>query len=258
MDVILNINNLKYDSLFQDISIYIEKNTITAISGPNNCGKTTLFKILSRAIKIKENIILDGKEIYEYSDYEYDKIVQTVFSTETIFHENTIIDELYFQDKNADKEKINFIISGLNLNKIKNKNISKLSEKEKMLTQIAKAILNSNSIVLIDEIDYYFTKDELIILYESFYQFIKKYNMTFLITCLNLDSLINIDHLYIIKDGKIVLKGNPLQVLSKDNIINKIGLEVPFMIDLSIKLRDYQLVDKIILNQDEMIGELWK
>ena len=30
------------------------------------------------------------------------------------------------------------------------------------------------------------------------------------------------------------------------------------MIDLSIKLRDYQLVDKIILNQDEMIGELWK
>ena len=66
------------------------------------------------------------------------------------------------------------------------------------------------------------------------------------------------DNLCIINKGKIVLKGEPLRVLDKDNVLNKIGLEVPFMIDLSVKLKDYQLVNKIILNQEEMIEELWK
>ena len=66
------------------------------------------------------------------------------------------------------------------------------------------------------------------------------------------------NNLCIINKGKIALKGEPLRVLDKDNVLNKIGLEVPFMIDLSVKLKDYQLVNKIILNQEEMIEELWK
>ena len=44
MDVILNINNLTYLNIFENLSIYLEKNKIITISGQNNCGKTTLFK----------------------------------------------------------------------------------------------------------------------------------------------------------------------------------------------------------------------
>lgn len=258
MDVILNINNIKYKDIFEDLSIYVEKNTITAISGPNKCGKTTLIKILNKDIQIEPNIIYEGKEIYNYKDEEYYKKVQAVFPQDIIFHENTIIEELLFHQEKYDKEKTEFLISKLGIRKSLNKEISSLDEKDIFLTQIAIAILNASDIVMIDEIDSYLSKEELIKIYKLFNSCIDKYDLTFIITCLNLDSTIFVDKICIINKGKIALKGEPLRVLDKDNILNKIGLEVPFMIDLSVKLKDYQLINKIILNQEEMIEELWK
>lgn len=258
MDVILNINNIKYNDIFEDLSIYIEKNTITAISGPNKCGKTTLIRILNRDVQTDSNIVYEGKEIYNYRDEEYYKKIQAVFPQEIIFHENTILEELKFQQEKYDLEKIDFLISKLGLKKIKDKDINTLNEKEIFKTQIAIAILNSEEFVMIDEIDSYFSTEELIKLYKLFNMCIDKYDLTFIITCLNLDSTIYVDQLYIINKGKVVLKGEPLRVLDKDNILNKIGLEVPFMIDLSVKLKDYQLINKIILNDEEMVDELWK
>ena len=66
MDIILNINDLCYINLFNNLNMYIEKNTINTVSGPNNCGKTTLMRILDRSIKTETNIVIHGKEINEY------------------------------------------------------------------------------------------------------------------------------------------------------------------------------------------------
>lgn len=258
MDVILNINNLKYNNIFKDLSLYIEKNTITAISGSNNCGKTTLMRILNRDIVTDNKIIYKGKNINDYKQEEYSKNVQIIFPQDILFQEKTIIEELKIQQDELDINKIDFVISKLKLKKIQNKDISLLSDKEILLTQIALSIINSNEIIMIDEIDNYFTKNELINLYKFFNQCIDRYDLTFIITCLNLDSTIYVDELYIISNGKILLKGEPLRVLDKDNVLNKEGLDIPFIIDLSVKLKDYQLINKIILNQEEMIEELWK
>ena len=87
MDVILNINNIKYKDIFEDLSIYIEKHTITAISGSNKCGKTTLIRILSKDIITDSNIVYEGKKIQDYKNNEYYKRVQAVFPQEIIFHD---------------------------------------------------------------------------------------------------------------------------------------------------------------------------
>ena len=47
-------------------------------------------------------------------------------------------------------------------------------------------------------------------------------------------------------------------MLEKDNIINKAGLELPFMMDLSVKLRDYDLIKDIELDMEKMVDNLWK
>ena len=65
-------------------------------------------------------------------------------------------------------------------------------------------------------------------------------------------------YLYIIGNKKIILEGKPLEVLEKDNILNKVGLNIPFMADLSVKLKDYDLIDSIILDKDRMVNILWK
>ena len=77
-------------------------------------------------------------------------------------------------------------------------------------------------------------------------------------TCSNLEDSLFSDILYIIKDNEIVLSGPPMEVLQNDNIINKTGLELPFMIDLSVKLRDYDLIQTIETDMDRLVNILWR
>lgn len=82
--------------------------------------------------------------------------------------------------------------------------------------------------------------------------------ISIIMTCSNLDDSLYGDYLYVIKDSQIILEGKPLEVLENDNIINKVGLELPFMIDLSVKLRDYELLTTIETDMDRMVNILWK
>lgn len=257
MDVLLNINDLKYKDLFNNMNIYIEKNKITSISGSNKCGKTTLMRIINRDIKDNFNIIIHNKDINSYTDQEYNNMIQVVFPTEYISNGNTIYNELKIRT-NEKKDKINYIVNHLKLDNILDKKICEVTEKEIILFQIALAILNNPELILIDELDIYFTIDEIKELFSFFNKCISKYDLTFIITCINLEASIFTDKLYIINDGKVQFKNTPLKVLENDNTLNKIGLEVPFMIDLSVKLKDYDLIKDIKLQQSELINTLWK
>ena len=86
----------------------------------------------------------------------------------------------------------------------------------------------------------------------------KKKNLTVILTTIDLKDSLYTDYLYVIGNKKIVLKGEPIKVLEKDNILNKVGLNIPFMADLSVKLKDYDLLDSIILEKDRMVDILWK
>ena len=54
------------------------------------------------------------------------------------------------------------------------------------------------------------------------------------------------------------MEGKPSSVLREEKILNRIGLELPFMIDLSLKLEFYELLDDEITDMDRMVDTLWK
>ena len=63
---IIEINDLNYLNVFSDFSTSFEKNKLTTISGPNNCGKTLLLKILSKKIKTDSDIEINNININDY------------------------------------------------------------------------------------------------------------------------------------------------------------------------------------------------
>ena len=256
MEVILNINDLMYKNIFNGLSIYIEKNKIIDISGQNKCGKTTLLRILNREIVNDFNIVLRDKSIYDYSLEEYSNRVQTVFPMEILYREETVEDVLFTKEENIEKR--DFILKSLKLERLLQNELSTLSIKEIILVQIVKAISNAREIVLLDSLDSYFSKEELSNIYFLFKKCIEKFDLTFVITCTSLEETLFADELLVINDGRIILHGEPLQVLEKDNILNKAGLDIPFIIDLSVKLKDYDLIDRIILDRNKLINTLWK
>ena len=52
MENIISIYNLSLADLLNKITISVEKNTFITISGPNNCGKTALIRVLNKELFI--------------------------------------------------------------------------------------------------------------------------------------------------------------------------------------------------------------
>lgn len=252
----LRIDSLNYKNIFQDLSFEVEKNKFITISGSNNCGKTTLIKILNKSIITDSSIYLNNKNIYDYTLSEYSKLVECIIPLEYRFIEKNLIDEINYYCKN--KKIKDYLIKELKLKRLLTKDIKLLTKNEFILAQIVISLCKRPELLLIDSLDYYFNSKELekLIIFLKRYQ--TKYNLTIIWTTLSLEGSILSDKLLIINDKKIILDGDPTDVLEKDNIINKSGLNLPFMIDLSIKLGDYDLIDEVELSKNRMINKLWK
>ena len=93
-------------------------------------------------------------------------------------------------------------------------------------------------------------------------KFLKEYqeqrNVTIIYVTSSLEESLLTDYIYVISDSQIQIEGIPIEVIQKDNIMNKAGLNVPFMIDLSVKLRDYDLIKDIEIDKNRMVELLWK
>ena len=120
------------DYLFENLNILVPKDNFITISGPNNCGKTTLLRILNREIITENKVIIENRGINNYKIEEYSKIVSCVIPLETILEEETVEEELLRIDNKIDK-----IVKGLKITKLLNKNTNNLSDKEIVLIQIA-------------------------------------------------------------------------------------------------------------------------
>ena len=85
-----------------------------------------------------------------------------------------------------------------------------------------------------------------------------KKNTSICITSSNLDNILYFDNVLILGDKTIKIKGAPKEVLQQDNELAKLGFIIPQMIDLSLKLNFYGVLDEIITDVDGMVDKLWK
>lgn len=260
---IIEIKNLNYNNIFIDFNIEFQSNKFISISGPNNCGKTTLIRILSRQIITQDTIQLLSNKIEDYKITEFSSLVQCVIPNEINFIYQNLEDELKFNLHTTDlpissqEKKYKELIKVFKLNKYQKININDIPLSILIKIQFALAISKKPKVLLIDNFGSYFSKKEMVELLKQLKEIQQKENMTIIMATNDLTEVIESDYLYVIAQNKIVLQGTPLEVLEKDNILNKIGLEVPFMIDLSVKLRDYDLLKDIELDMDRMIDTLW-
>lgn len=257
MEDIIKITELTYNNLFTNFNISIPKNSFISISGPNNCGKTTLIRILDRQIFLS-NITFDGKPLSNYSLDEYYQYVKTIIPFEFNFTYETLEEEVLSYLNSKNKEDYNYLLKTLKISTLKNKNISTLPLKDKIKLQLVLSLLTNPQILLLDDINIFYSNKEFLDIITCLKYYQTKKDLTIIMTTSNLEYTLLTDYLYIICDGKIILEGVPLTILEKDNLVNKIGLKLPFMIDLSVKLRDYNLITDIELDMNRMVDELWK
>lgn len=259
MSFFINAEGLKYSDLINNIDFQVRKNEFIAISGSNNSSKTILIKVLSKKLPTKKSILINNKYIEEYNILELKKLIGTVlYSNNTIFREKTTEEELLYLLKDKDNKRCTEILKLFKLNKYKDTNPNELEESLKIKLRLAREVVLKPKILLLDDICLKMNKKERKEILDILEHLKEKEKMTIVMSTNYLEDTINCDYLYILSKGKVELEGTPMEVLEKDNVLNKLGLELPFMIDLSVKLRDYDLIKDIELDMDRMVDILWK
>ena len=252
----ISIHSMHYWDIYDDFSLEVNENDFVVVSGPNNCGKTTLLRILNRDIITDNNIEIFQEDICSYKIDEYSNIVQCVISLEEYFQEKNLEEELSLYSNN--QKEIEELLKGLKCKKIKTKDFSDMIPKEKLRSQLLISLIQKPKLLLIDQLSLVLSEKETIEIISFLNLYRKNHNMTILYTTINLNESIEADYLGIINVRKIELFGKPFDILKQDNIINKIGLKLPFMVDLSVKLKDYDLIQEIELDKNRMVDLLWK
>ncbi len=153
--------NKKTDYLFKDVNIVIKNTGITAILGRNGSGKTTFLKILGGLKRDYEgDVFLDGKDIRAYGRLDLAKKISFVEQSDNGNIPLSVWDvanlgnypysNLYNEDRQLSR-RTDEVIKLLELDEISDKQFTNLSGGEKQKTMIARALCQSQHIILLDE-----------------------------------------------------------------------------------------------------------
>ena len=216
--------------ILENISFKINERTILGLLGPNGAGKSTIFNIITGLIKPKKGIIkILGEDATEYPVYIRAKKFHTgyvpqyggAFADLTLHDNLKAISEIVIDDKNYRTERINYLISKLELERLKDIKYRDLSGGEKKKCVIGLALLRRPKILLLDEP--FSALDVLTIkmLQELIVQLQQENNITILLCDHIANSLLQIsDNAMILSNGKIIAKDSPTNLVKDINAKN--------------------------------------
>ena len=148
--------------IFNNISFYAKPGSSTAIVGPTGAGKTTIVNLLTRFYEInKGEILIDGKNIKSYTRDSLRKTFGIVLQ-DTYLFSGTIKENIKYGSLNANDEEVYRAAKMANAHRfishlkdgyetVLTESGANLSQGQRQLIAIARAILSNPSILILDE-----------------------------------------------------------------------------------------------------------
>lgn len=269
MKGIIKIDHMSFSynktNVFSDFSLSVNEGEFVSIVGCNKSGKTTLMKLLAGILpsngKISVNyVIADSKNIVYTAPTvgvllgEFDD--QFLFSD--VYHELAFPLENLALSRSEIDEQIGKVTRLLKINYLVDRKINKLTMSEKAKLLLAVAIIHKPKVLLLDNPFCMMKKSDRMEMIAILRYLVDHEGLTVLLTSNDLIDALYSDYLYILDNGSIAVEGNPLAVMKEDKLISRLNLELPFMVDLSNKLKLYGLLDEVIIDMDRMVNTLWK
>lgn len=222
-DVTFSYTNGK--EILKNVSLEAKKGEVIAIVGPTGAGKTTIVNLLTKFYNIDSGkILIDGKNIDEITRESLRKMVAMVLQDTYLFSETVSENIRYGRLEASDEEVIeaakmadaHHFIKQLpqGYDTVLADNGGNLSQGQRQLLAIARAILSNASILILDEatssID---TRTEVLI--QNAMLKLMEGKTTFVIAH-RLSTIKNADKILALKDGEIIESGTHDELLAKE------------------------------------------
>lgn len=268
MKNIITIKDLTFQyntkEIFNKLNLNIAQGKITSIIGPNGSGKSTIIKILLGFLPYEGNILIDDLELKKENIFEIRKNIGIVFENpDNQFIAETVMDDIAFTlenmnyDRNIIKYKITEITKYIGIFDILEKNPHSLSGGQKQLVSLASALVHEPKILIFDEsfsmIDPYLKEQFQKILLD-----LKNKGMTIIVITHDMEETIISDNIILLNEGQIIFNENKEKLYEQEELLQKYGFTLPFMVDLSNKLKFYGLINETIYDMEEMVDTLWQ
>lgn len=217
--------------LIQDMNLEVNPGQKVAIVGPTGAGKTTLINLLLRFYELNGGkILIDNIDIRDMRRSDLRKIFGMVLQDTWLF-KGTIRENIGYGKENATKEDIENVAKSANANHfiktlpkgydtIINEEGSNISQGQKQLLTIARAMISDPKILILDEatssID---TRTELNI--QKAMDEIMVGRTSFVIAH-RLSTIKDADIILVMKDGNVIESGNHKELIEKGGFYSEL------------------------------------
>ncbi|PAV30581.1 iron ABC transporter ATP-binding protein [Virgibacillus profundi] len=212
-------------NVIEDVSLEIEKGTITSFIGPNGAGKSTLISMVSRLIaKDNGEITIDGEDILKTKNNELAKKISILKQSNAINLKLTVRELVsfgrfpYSQGKlrREDELKIDEAINYMELRDMEDKYLDELSGGQRQRAHIAMVIAQDTEYIMLDEPLNNLDMRHSVQIMKTLRKLVDELGKTIIIVIhdINFASCYS-DNIVALKDGKIVKHGRTCDVIDK-------------------------------------------
>lgn len=209
----------------KNISFHVSPGETVALVGATGAGKTTIINLLARFYEINEGrILIDGKDISKLRRSELRQAMGFVLQDPFLFH-TTIRENIRYGRLDATDEEVEEAAKLANAHSfiknlpdqydtIINEGGTSISQGQKQLLSIARAILKNPSILLLDEATSSIDTVTELKIQEALERLMK--GRTSFVIAHRLNTIKKADQIFVIQDGRIVEKGSHDKLLEKE------------------------------------------
>jgi energy-coupling factor transport system ATP-binding protein len=250
----------------QDISLDIYEGEWLAIVGHNGSGKSTLAKLLNGLQFSQEgSISVSGIQMSEENLWNVRKQIGMVFQNpDNQFVGTTVQDDVAFGLENNGITRdimTTRVIESLQIVKMAeflNQEPHHLSGGQKQRVAIAGVLALQPAIIILDEATSMLDpigREEVL---ETVRELKRENVMTVISITHDLDEAAKADRIIVMNKGQVYREGTPEEIFMLDQELVELGLDIPFSVKVSKKLKEKGInLSKYHLSEEELVKELW-
>ena len=213
------------------LSFVVEPGTTTALVGPSGAGKTTISALLPRLYDVTEGSIeIDGVDIRDITLESLRQSFGVVMQDAHLFHES-IFENLRYAKEDATEQEMRIaceaaqiwdLISSLpnGLDTMVGERGHRLSGGEKQRLAIARLLLKSPSIVILDEATAHLDSENEQLVHDALANALK--GRTSIVIAHRLSTVREADQILVLEKGSIVERGNHIELIERGGLYSEL------------------------------------